>query len=175
MQSPKRKPIKMKQTAILLLNVLIALADQVCFSQTDSRSISFTDLENKFSRHSSDFSQFVNALSGVEKQIAMEFRRRASESSSECQVLFEECLILKIISNEKEKEAVQTIVTRRIKFTSEAADLRLKHINEMLPLTKNTAVVVQANKLRDDLRALKETLQTLSGWLSNPAAKSENK
>ncbi len=120
-------------------------------------------LRRKFLDHGRDFLDF-SKTSGrdlFEYGNAQSLLNEASKICAVCELIGEEFYILELISDEASKMRVKRVVATRIDYSLQELQLSISSVNNSISGTGKSAVVAQANKLKDDVRQLRGLLETI--------------
>jgi hypothetical protein len=148
------------QTVAALL--LFSTAPQ-SFSQTKADFDAVAKFSEKFKEHQKDFNDFAAAVGPLRDwQLIHCFVDIAGQRSIDCVSVCDLIAIIGLISDEPTKVKVQQQVMA-FRFSDFLKNIKkdLEKINTLLPNTQNTATVVQANKLKDDIKEFQAKLQEL--------------
>jgi len=174
------KAAKNSREWILLPAIILGLL----FRSSDGFCQSFTDCEimhkfsAKFGEHARDFTDFAKATAATSETgdwiLTMHLSNLASKYEDSTDFIGDELFIVLFLETEKDKQEVRKMVQKRIQNTIQEIDkYTLSEINIGLADAKKPALVVQANKLKDDLKDFQEALREINDKLAQSGKDSE--
>jgi len=159
---------------VLLLAVLypvLARADSRVLAQSQPLSNYADPLKAKakrFVEYGQDFVNFAKAASGTqgfeqlaEYEAATTLQSVAGETSDKLRAAITLLQVYSALSCEEDRSIVRRFVEREFRFYSQQIEISIDQVNFSIAYTKRPGVAAEAGRMRDDLREVKNTLDSM--------------
>jgi hypothetical protein len=97
----------------------------------------------------------------IDNAIAGDFYEMAKHFFNTCDFLADEFSILAMLNERNDRTMVQNVIIGRLSTTIKDVQRELNFLNDDIANVQKPALVVQANKLRDDVKALQHKLEAV--------------
>ncbi len=148
------------KTQLLALAMLTIISSRA-FCETDVEAME--KLSKAFSEHKRDLVKCVegNRDDVPAFAIANSLQEIASHYAKECLFLTDELTLFVLVKGERDNLVVQNTVLSRFRYLIEDVDTGLTSIDRLVGAVKRPVLLAEADKLKTDLKALKQRLQKI--------------
>lgn len=109
----------------------------------------------------SDFNDLTSRFNGQDREVVFEMCHQADVAGAYLSAMSTLAALYENMTCEPDREQVWRSVKRSLAFYVKQLDLGARIINNSVGRAKNTAIVVAGNQRKDELRAVKEFLESI--------------